>query len=50
MECHFRLFCLILGIVSIIDNVLCITEEEIDKIVERKMEKIIQKCDKKIAV
>ena len=50
MEYHFRIFCLILGIVGIIDNVLCITEEEIEKIVERKMEKIIQKYDRKIAL
>ena len=32
------------------NSVLCITEEEIDKIVESKMEKIIQKYDKKIAL
>ena len=31
-------------------NVLCITEEEIIKIVERKMEKIIKKYDSKIAL
>ena len=31
-------------------NVLCITEEEIIKIVERKMEKIIKKYDRKIAL
>lgn len=50
MECHFRIFCSILGIVGIIDNVLCTTEEDIEKIVKRKMEKIIQKYDIKIAL
>lgn len=50
MEYHFRIFCVILRIMGIIGNVLCITEEEIIKIVERKMEKIIKKYDRKIAL
>ena len=41
---------MILGIMGIMGNVLCITEEEIIKIVERKMEKIIKKYDRKIAL
>ena len=48
MKYHFRIFCLILGIVGIIDNVLCITEEAIEKIVERKMEKIIQSMTERL--
>ena len=40
-------FCVILGIV---ECVLGITEDEIDKIVEMKMQKVIQKYDKKIAL
>ena len=40
-------FCVILGIV---ECVLGITEDEIDKIVEKKMQKVIQKYDKTIAL
>ena len=40
-------FCAILGIV---ECVLGITEDEIDRIVETKMQKVIQKYDKKIAL
>ena len=50
MENHFRIFCVIFVIMVIRNSVLCITEEEIDKIVERRMEKVIRKYDKKIAL
>nr|XP_022300158.1 complement C1q-like protein 4 isoform X3 [Crassostrea virginica] len=40
-------FCVILGIV---ECVLGITEDEIDRILETKMQKVIQKYDKKIAL
>ena len=50
MEYHFRIFCVIFVIMVFRNSVLCITEEEIDKIVESKMEKIIQKYDIKIAL
>ena len=38
MEYHFRIVCLILGIMGVINSAWCMTELEIDKIVERKME------------
>nr|XP_022302071.1 uncharacterized protein LOC111110036 [Crassostrea virginica] len=50
MENHFRIFCVIFVIMVIRNSVLCITEEEINKIVERRMEKVIRKYDKKIAL
>ena len=50
MDYRFSVFCVIFGIMVIRNSVLCITEEEIDKIVERKMEKVIRMYDKKIAL
>ena len=38
IEYNCRIVYVILGIMVIMNSVLCITDEEIDKIVERKME------------
>ena len=50
MEYHFRIFFLILGMMGFMNCVMCITEDEIDKIVERKIERVIKRYDRKISL
>ena len=48
MEYHFRVFFLILRMMGFINCEMCLTEDEIDKIVERKIEKVIKKYDRRL--
>lgn len=41
---------ILLGLSGIVESRRCISEDEIDKLIERKMETIIQKYDRKIAL
>lgn len=41
---------MIFGVIGIMDSMLCITEDEIENIVERKMERVARNYDRKIAL
>lgn len=50
MEYTFKVFCVILGLIGTMENGLCITEDEVNEFVEKKLEEVIQKYDRKIAL
>ena len=50
MEYTFKVFCVILGLIGTMENGLCINEDEVNEFVEKKLEEVIKKYDRKIAL
>ena len=50
MEYDFRIFFVILGIIGFMNCVMCLTEDEINKIVERKMKRTLKSMTERLLI